>query len=97
MYGVQLALNGVWTPVFFGLKRIDFALGIILVLFAAIAETTRRFSRVDRPATLLMLPYLLWVAFALLLSSCRSVRLAQMRELGGPGHRSRSSRRRSSR
>lgn len=64
VYVAQLALNAGWTPVFFGLKRIDFALAIIVVLLVAIVETVRRFYRLDRPAALLLLPYLGWVAFA---------------------------------
>jgi tryptophan-rich sensory protein len=68
-YGVQLALNASWTPVFFGLKRIDIALVIIVAMLLAIAETTRRFYRVDRRAALLLLPYLAWVAFATVLNA----------------------------
>ena len=64
VYGVQLALNAIWTPVFFGLKRTDVALAIIAVLVVAIVETVRRFNRLDRAAALLLLPYLGWVAFA---------------------------------
>jgi len=68
-YVVQLSLNAAWTPVFFGVRRPGLALVVIAVLFAAIVETIRRFSRVDRPAAGLLLPYLLWVGFAALLNA----------------------------
>jgi translocator protein len=64
IYGAQLALNASWTPVFFGLRRIGVAFAIIAVLLGAIVETLRRFSRLDRAAALLLVPYLGWVAFA---------------------------------
>jgi translocator protein len=63
-YAIQLGLNGVWTPVFFGLRLPGLALAVILALLVAILETLRRFGRVDRPAAVLLLPYLAWVAFA---------------------------------
>ena len=68
IYVVQLALNASWTPMFFGLKRVDVALAIIIAMLVAIAETVRRFYRLDRPAALLLLPYLGWVAFATVLN-----------------------------
>lgn len=67
-YAVQLVLNGAWSPVFFGWKRIDLALVVIVLLLAAIAETLRRFYRIDRAAAWLLFPYLAWVSFATLLN-----------------------------
>ncbi len=69
VYGIQLLLNGIWTPVFFGLKRVDLALVIIVLMLAAIVETVRRFNRLDRPAAALLLPYLAWVTFATVLNA----------------------------
>jgi len=60
----QFALNLAWTPVFFGAHWVGLALLLILLLLAAIAETLRRFSRLDRVAGWLLCPYLLWVAYA---------------------------------
>ena len=54
---------------FFGLKRVDFALVIIVMMLLAIAETIRRFYRLDRLAALLLAPYLGWVAFATVLNA----------------------------
>ena len=63
-FGIQLALNLSWSPVFFGLRQIAWALALIAVLWVAIALTTLLFFRVSTAAGVLMVPYLLWVSFA---------------------------------
>jgi tryptophan-rich sensory protein len=65
---IQLVLNAAWTPLFFGLKRPDLAFVDILLLLGAIVWTMTAFARVDRIAAGLLLPYLLWVAFATVLN-----------------------------
>jgi tryptophan-rich sensory protein len=65
---VQLALNFLWTPVFFGAHQIGFASAIILALLATIAVfSVQRWGR-DSLAAALFLPYAVWVAFATLLN-----------------------------
>ncbi|MCD0503352.1 TspO/MBR family protein [Bordetella petrii] len=64
LWGVQLALNGAWSWLFFGLHRTGLALADIMVLLAAILLTAVCFMRRDRAAGYLMLPYLAWVGFA---------------------------------
>ena len=61
---IQLALNALWSPVFFGWHGTRAALVIIVALFVAIAATIVTASRVDRPTAWLLAPYLLWVAYA---------------------------------
>ena len=68
LFVIQWALNALWTPLFFGLHRPDWALAEILVLLIAILATLRAFWGVDRPAGLILLPYALWVAFATVLN-----------------------------
>ena len=63
-YAVQLVLNFVWSPVFFGLEWRLTAFWILLTLWVMIYITIRLFSRIDERAGDLLLPYLLWVTFA---------------------------------
>lgn len=68
LFVVQWALNALWTPLFFGLHRPDWALAEILVLLLAILATVRASWRVDRIAGALLIPYAAWVAFATVLN-----------------------------
>jgi len=61
---VQFVLNLTWTPVFFGLHQISLALGIILLMLTLIVITLRQFMRLDKIAGAMLIPYMLWVAFA---------------------------------
>ena len=63
-YGVQLALNTLWSFVFFGLHLPWVGLGVIVLLLAAIVWTMREFAKVSKPAMWLLVPYLAWVSFA---------------------------------
>ncbi len=63
-WSVQLALNLAWTPLFFAARQYGLALLDILLLLAALSTTVVRFRRLSLPAALLLVPYLLWVAFA---------------------------------
>jgi tryptophan-rich sensory protein len=67
-FHVQLALNLLWSFLFFGMQAIGLALVEIIVLLVAIVITTVLFWRIDRPAGMLFLPYITWVAFASLLN-----------------------------
>lgn len=68
-WGVQLAVNAMWTPLFFGLHRIDLALVDILVLDVLVVATIVLFWRRDRIAAWLMMPYLAWIVFATVLTA----------------------------
>lgn len=68
LFSVQLALNILWSVIFFGLHSLIGSLIEILVLLLFILITTKSFSKVSRPAAYLMLPYILWVSFAVCLN-----------------------------
>lgn len=68
VYGVNLILNGLWTPLFFGAKRIDLALADILALIGVIGGCVATFYPVNKTAAYMMIPYLLWTSFASLLN-----------------------------
>jgi benzodiazapine receptor len=74
----QLALNALWSYLFFGLHRADLAFFNIVVLWAVILVVAVLFWREHRGAGALMLPYLAWVGFA----SC--LNFAVWRLNGGP-------------
>jgi tryptophan-rich sensory protein len=63
-WAIQLALNAIWSPLFFGAKRIDLALVDIVALWVAIVATAVVAASVDGVATALLVPYLAWVSFA---------------------------------
>jgi len=65
---VQLALNFLWSPVFFAAHRIGLALIVILLLLAAILAFLAAAWRQDRTAAWLFAPYAAWVAFASVLN-----------------------------
>lgn len=64
LFLLQLALNAIWSWLFFGLHRPDWALIEILLLWLAILATLIAFWRIRIAAGALLLPYLLWVSFA---------------------------------
>ena len=64
LYGIQLFLNFLWSPVFFGLQWYLVAFFILIAMWVMIYLTMRSFSQIDERAGDLLLPYLLWVTFA---------------------------------
>lgn len=68
LFAVQLALNVLWSCLFFGLESPGLAFVEVLVLWAAIAATMAAFWLRSKPAGLLFLPYLAWVSFAAVLN-----------------------------
>lgn len=68
LFIVQLILNAIWSPIFFGAHSIGGALAIIVLLWAAIVLTIKIFSKISRTAGWLLVPYIVWVSFALYLN-----------------------------
>jgi len=69
LFLAQLALNGIWTPIFFGLHMMGLALVEIIVLWLAILATIIAFWRISKTAACLLIPYILWVSFAIALNA----------------------------
>ncbi len=63
-WALQIALNTLWTPVFFGLHRIRGGLVVLVFLWLAVLGSMITFFAADTIAGLLMLPYLIWVSIA---------------------------------
>ena len=68
-YGLQLALNALWTVLFFGLRQPLWALADLSALLLASVATALLFWRLRRAAGLILLPYLGWLSFAWLLNA----------------------------
>ena len=64
LWSLQIALNTLWTPVYFGLHRIKSAMVVMVFLWLSVAAATWTFFGVDFIAGLLFLPYLVWVTIA---------------------------------
>ncbi len=69
VFVIQLALNGLWSILFFGMQQPGWALLEIIVLWAAIGATIWLFWRVVPAAGVLLLPYWAWVSFATVLNA----------------------------
>jgi tryptophan-rich sensory protein len=69
LFGLQLALNLLWSVLFFGLRSPGLALAEVVLLWLAIAATALSFRPHDKTAAVLMLPYLAWVSFAAVLNA----------------------------
>jgi len=63
-YGIQLVLNALWTPLFFGLGWRGAALAEIVMLWIVLAVTIALFWSRSRIAAALLVPYLVWTTFA---------------------------------
>jgi len=64
LFGIQILLNALWTPLFFGLHWMGIAALEITVLAATLVGCCLVFWKVNRVASILFWPYLLWVSFA---------------------------------
>jgi benzodiazapine receptor len=64
LFGGQLVLNAMWTPLFFGLGWYWIAFAEIVVLWLAIVTLVAVFWRRGKAPALLLVPYLAWVSFA---------------------------------
>ncbi|MGS4920038.1 MULTISPECIES: tryptophan-rich sensory protein TspO [Mameliella] len=63
-WALQIALNTLWTPVFFGLRRMRAGLVVLSALWLAVAACLVTLWQVDAWAGLAFVPYLCWVSVA---------------------------------
>jgi translocator protein len=69
LWALQIALNAIWTPVFFGLRRMRAALAIMAGLWASVVGTGLSFYNIDPIAGWMIAPYVLWVSIAFALNA----------------------------
>jgi len=74
LYGVHLLVNAGWSALFFGLKRLDWAMADVVALWISIAVVIVAFAPISGVAALLLAPYLVWVTVA----SALNLRLLQL-------------------
>lgn len=68
VFAAQLVLNTLWSIVFFGAHRLLGAVIVIALLWAMILWTILLFRKISKPAAWLLVPYILWVSFASVLT-----------------------------
>lgn len=64
VYVVQLAVNFLWSIIFFNLQAYAFAFYWLILLWVLILTMFYLFCKVDKPAALIQTPYAIWVTFA---------------------------------
>ena len=64
LFAVQLVFNFFWSLIFFNARAYGFAFLWLLAMWVLIIAMILQFWKVDKPAALLQIPYLLWVTFA---------------------------------
>lgn len=68
LFAVHLAFNATWSIVFFGMRNISLSLANIVVLWILIVMVMVRFYKIDKKASLILIPYFAWVSFAAILN-----------------------------
>lgn len=69
LFAVQLALNMLWSFLFFGLRSPEAGLAGIVALLIAIFATALSFRKISQTAALLLVPYICWTSFAMILNA----------------------------
>jgi tryptophan-rich sensory protein len=67
-FGTQLFLNAIWSPIFFGAKDLLFSFIVISLMWILVLKTILAFGKIDRMASYLLYPYIIWVSFASVLN-----------------------------
>ena len=65
---MQLVLNGLWSGIFFGLRKLGWAVVEMMLLWLAIVGCIVTFHPIHAGAAWLLVPYLAWVSFAMVLN-----------------------------
>ena len=64
VFALQMALNAIWSVIFFGAHLTLLAFIEIIALWGSILATIILFNRISKAASWLLVPYILWVSFA---------------------------------
>ena len=69
LLGIQLGLNALWTPVFFGMHNLALALAVVVLMLAEGFFMHKAFAKQSKMAALLLWPYWGWLLFATYLTA----------------------------
>ncbi|WP_116866706.1 tryptophan-rich sensory protein TspO [Pseudomonas syringae] len=64
LWAAQIALNTLWTPVFFGANRLVAAMVILVLLWIVVAAMIVMALQMDIITGLILFPYLVWLSVA---------------------------------
>ncbi|KMY04113.1 CrtK [Pseudomonas syringae KCTC 12500] len=64
LWAAQIALNTLWTPVFFGANRLVAAMVVLVLLWIVVAAMIVMASQLDIITGLILFPYLVWLSVA---------------------------------
>jgi translocator protein len=68
LFGGQLVLNLIWSPLFFKAHQVTLALVVIVLILGLTIATTFAFARIRKLAAWLLVPYMVWLSFAVILN-----------------------------
>ena len=68
LFGVNALFHALWSPLFFRLRRPDWALVEVVFLWSSLVALVVGLWPISRPASLMIVPYLSWVSFAAVLN-----------------------------
>lgn len=68
LYIIQIILNLAWSPIFFKYHQINIALFLILFIWMLVFTIIVLFYSINKTASLLLMPYLIWLSFAFYLN-----------------------------
>ncbi|OGG14622.1 TspO protein [Candidatus Gottesmanbacteria bacterium RIFCSPHIGHO2_01_FULL_39_10] len=68
VFMLQLGFNVFWSVLFFGMRNPTLALLDILALWMSIFVTIHLFGKISKLASMILIPYILWVSFAFILN-----------------------------
>ena len=64
LYFIQLFVNALWTPIFFGLNAFLFSFIWLIILLILVIIMTIKFNKIDKISSYLLIPYIIWLIFA---------------------------------